>query len=118
MGAFDTINYLLYNKSKKELDNELLVEFDPYLTLKAFSFYGQGTYVNFINDTLNSYSKIFKTEEDRFRFFENVIPKLKKSKFEYIKRPKKEKVEEVKLPVPEFYSQREIDDLKKCGMFD
>jgi hypothetical protein len=109
---FDTINYLLYKKDKNELDNELLEFFDPYMVSRYLSFYDKGSLADYSNDTLNIYSNIFKTKEEQFLFFEQIIPKLKWSKIDYIKRPKKEevKVGKNKSPevIPEFYSKREI----------
>ena len=105
--SFKATNYLLFDQSKKELDNELLEEFNPWMTAKTFSFYDDGSMVDYINDTLNVYGDIFKTKEDQFRFFENIIPKVPKKRITYIKKSKKEKLEN--MPIPEFYSKREID---------
>jgi hypothetical protein len=85
---FDAINYLLHEKNKSELDPDLLQEFNPFFTSKVFSYYDSGKYSGYINDTLNIYSEIFKTKEDKFKFFDAVIPKLKRRKSEYIKKPK------------------------------
>lgn len=106
--SFNTTNYLIFQKDRKELDNELLESFNPYLTMKTFSFYGGGCMINYINDTLNCYGNIFESKEDKFRFFENVIPKQKYKKISYIKSPKFEKMDEPQ-PIPEFYSKRELD---------
>lgn len=107
---FTTVNYLLHEKRKPELDPELLGNFNPFITKKSFSFYNNGQFCNYINDTLNVYSGIFKSREAEFRFFENLIPRLSRRKSEYIKRVKKDPVE---MPsVPEFYSRREIEELE------
>ena len=105
--SFKTTDYLIFKQDKKELDNELIENFNPYLTIKSFSFYDGGKMVDYINDTLNSYGYIFKNKEDQFKFFENIIPKQKYKKINYIKKPKQEKLES--SPIPEFYSKREID---------
>lgn len=107
--SFNTINHLFFEKKKKELDADLLDSFNPYVTMRAF------TMMNpelswYINDSLNSYFNIFDTKDDKFKFFENIIPKQKRRKYDYLKKNKKEKVEE-NSPVPEFYSKREIDIL-------
>ena len=104
--SFKASNYLIFDKPKKELDGELLAEFSPWMTTKTFSFYGDGQLTDYINDTLNRYSDLFKVKEDQFRFFENIIPKQKRKRITYIKKAKKEKVEDI--PIPEFYSKREI----------
>ncbi len=106
---FDAVNYLLYEKNKSDLDHDILQEFNPFITTKVFSFYDSGKYCNYINDTLNVYSGIFKTKEEEFMFFDSVIPKLKRRKSEYIKKSKKDKIGEPDKGIPEFFSKREID---------
>lgn len=108
---FDTLTYLLYRKDKNELDNELLEFFDPYMVSRYLSFYDKGSIADYTNDTLNVYGDILKTKEEKFLFYEQIIPKLKWSKIDYIKKPKKDiKVDKNKQPevIPEFYSKREI----------
>lgn len=106
---FDAINYLLHEKNKKELDPDLIQEFNPYMTTKVFSFYDSGKYCNYINDTLNSYSNLFKTKEEEFIFFDSIIPKLKRRKSEYIKKIKSDKGKVDAQHIPEFLSKRELD---------
>lgn len=112
---FETINYLLYEKNKPELDPDLLQEFNPFITLKAFSYYDSGKYSNFVNDTLNVYSGIFKTKEEEFKFFDAIIPKLKIRRSEYIKKSKVEKIVEDVQHIPEFLSKREIALYEQFG---
>jgi hypothetical protein len=107
---FTTVNYLLHEKRRPGLDPELLENFNPFITTKSFSFYNNGQFCNYINDTLNVYSGIFKSREAEFRFFENLIPRLSRRKSEYIKKGKRDPVEA--SAVPEFYSRREIEALK------
>lgn len=108
---FDTIDYLLFRKNKPELDNELLTGFVPYMVTRYLSFYDKNV-VGYANDTLNRYTGIFKSKEEQFRFHDNIIPKLKRKKIQYIKKPKPAKEKEEK-PIPEFYSKREIEMLTK-----
>lgn len=110
---FDGINYLLFEKNKTELDNEVLAGFVPYMVGRYLSFYDKA-YVEYVNDTLNTYGHIFPVMEDKFRFYDNIIPKLKRKKIEYVKKAKVEKKEE-ELPAPEFYSKREIEMLTSRG---
>ena len=106
---FQTINYLLHEKNKKGLDPELISNFNPFITRKAFSFYNSGTYVNYINDTLNTYDNLFETVEENFKFYDNLIPILPRRKHEYIsKGKKKETKKEEEKQIPEFYSKREL----------
>lgn len=101
--SFDTINYLLFDKRKKELDSNLLNDFNTYLTTRYASFINNGQFVNYINDTLNRYSNIFDTNEDKFKFFNNVIIKTKRHKVDYIKKKKQNKLEELQNSNKEFY---------------
>lgn len=101
-------------EKRRELDNELLANFNPYLTVKSVSFYDDGLYASYVNDTLNTYGHIFKSEEDKFKFFENVIPISKKKRINYLK--KEAKIIDkpaIPAPVPEFYSRKEWDRLTK-----
>lgn len=115
MSFFDTINFLFYDKKSSELDGELLSNFSPYITTRYFSFYEKGEYTHYINDTLNTYGRIFKTNEETFMFYNNTIPKLRRKKINYIKRVKevKEKTNEVPKAIPEFYSSRELEAMDK-----
>jgi hypothetical protein len=105
---FTTVNYLLHEKNKLELDVELLQNFNPFITQKCFSFYDSGKYCNYINDTMNMYWGIFNTREDEFKFYDALIPKLKRRKSEYIKKSKSEDLKEEKVSIPEFLSKREL----------
>ena len=79
---FNAINHILFEK-KGEMTNELLAEFSPYMVTRYLSFY-DGDLLNYANETVNRYSEIFDTDEERFRFFENIIPKLKRKNINYI----------------------------------
>ncbi len=109
--SFKTVDYLIFGKQTQELDAELLAEFSPFLVTKSFSFLNDGVFCDYINDSLNLYGNLFKNKEDQFRFFDNIILKQKKKRINYIKKPKMTKEKEV-IPIPEFYSKREIDLLE------
>ena len=79
---FNSINHILFDK-KGEMTNELLEEFSPYMVTRYLSFYDKDL-LNYANETVNRYSQIFDTDEETFRFFENVIPKLKRKNIKYI----------------------------------
>ena len=85
---FNAINHILFEK-KGEMTNELLEEFSPYMVTRYLSFYDKDL-LNYSNETVNRYSQIFDTDEETFRFFENVIPKLKRKNIKYISK-KREK---------------------------
>lgn len=84
---FNTINHILFDK-KGEMTSELLEEFSPYMVTRYLSFYDNDL-LNYANETVNKYSQIFDTDEERFRFFENVVPKLKRKRINYISKKKK-----------------------------
>ena len=99
--SFNTVNNILFKKDKKtNLDD--LTEFNPFLTMKTFSFYEEGKMVDYINDTLNIYGFVFSNTEDQFNFFNNVIPKLPKKRITYLKRKKNKETDET-IPKNEFY---------------
>lgn len=109
--SFNTINHLLFETKKPQLDVELLENFSPYLTIRSLTMLCPSVdMVSYANETLNTYYNLFSSKEDQFRFFENIIPKSKKKRFSYLKKPKKEDKKEMEM-VPEFYSKREIDNL-------
>lgn len=97
----------MYDKRKDELDPELLEKFNPFLTCKTLSYYNNGEYCNYVNQTLNSYSGILPSREMEFRFYENMIVPMKRRRFDYIKKPKLEKEKE-QLSPPDFFSKREL----------
>lgn len=104
---FDTIKYFLFEEKNQDLDYELVDGFNPFYTTKTLSFFKDGQYAQYINDTLNLYGNIFESKEEQFKFYENIIPKHKrKQRLDYIKRNKSEtEIEEVS---PEFYSKKEL----------
>jgi hypothetical protein len=84
---FNTINHLLFEK-EQEITSELLEEFSPYMTTRYLSFYSPEL-LQYANNTLNKYSQIFETDEEKFLFYQNIIPKLKRKKISYISKKNK-----------------------------
>jgi hypothetical protein len=106
---FKAIDYFLSPVRRKELDNEILEEFSPYMVSRYLTFYDKD-FVEYANDTVNTYGNIFKTKEDQFRFFEQIIPKVKKKRVIYIKKPREEVVQDkIPMAIPEFHSKREME---------
>ena len=105
---FDSINRLLFDK-KKDITSDMLDTFTPYMVNRYFSFYGP-EYVQYINESLNMYSDLFEDDKEKFDYYDNIIPKLRKKKIQYVKRPKDERTKE-EFPVPDFYSKKEIETL-------
>jgi hypothetical protein len=82
------------------------------MVTRYFSFYENGKYIDYINSTINKYQNIFHTKEDEYKFYENVIPKLKKKKINYIKKIKKDKNNQDAIKaIPDFYSRKEWETL-------
>lgn len=109
---FNSINHILFENPSKEIDASCLDDFSPYMVNRYFSFYGEGDYVDYINDTTNTYHSIFNTPEEQYKFFEHIVPKLKKRKINYVKRLKKdEKVDTPVNQIPDFYSRKEWETL-------
>lgn len=104
--SFNATRYLLFEKNRRELDNDLLESFSPWMVAKSVTFCDSGL-VDYVNDTINTYGNVFPTKEDQFTFFDHIIPRLRRQKIDYIKKPKA--VETEKHPVPEFSSRREFD---------
>jgi len=109
---FKAINYLLF-ENRKPLDSEILEEFHPYMVGRYLSMYDK-SFVSYVNETLNVYGKIFDDKEDQLRFYENIVPKLKRKNIDYVKRKKMEtENEEIQNTIPEFSSSREIEEYQK-----
>lgn len=104
MSIFDSVNYLLFDKAK-DVSTDALDSFVPYMVSRYMTFYGDGIYANYVNDTLNRYGSIFTNNEEQFDFYNNIIPKLKRKKIEYVKKTKE--VKEDEQSIPEFYCKRE-----------
>lgn len=113
---FDTINHLLFKKGSEELDSDLMATFVPYMVTRYLSFYDKDCAI-YANETTNQYGASMKTPEAQFKFYDNIIPKLKRKKIEYVKKPKAVKETE-EIPVPEFYSKREIELLTNRGLLN
>jgi len=110
---FNAINHILFEEPSLEIDAEIFSEFSPYMTNRYFSFYNNGDFADYVNETTNRYSNIFDKDEDRYRFFEHIIPKVKRKKINYVKKPKHENVNT--MPIPDFYSKREWLALQKSN---
>jgi hypothetical protein len=112
---FKAINYILFEKSKS-LDSEILEEFQPYMVGRYLSMY-DNSFVPYVNDTLNMYGHLFENNVEQFTFYEQIVPKLKRKKINYIKRKKHENNEEdVINRVPEFLSKREMKEYREYGI--
>ena len=104
MNFFQLQNKLFYSDKRKKaeyLDSEGEQAFVPFLLNRWLSMYSKET-VGFVNETLNKYCGIFDTDKQKtYRFYFNLIPRLKFKRISYVKKIKKDKDK-----------QDEIDTLK------
>jgi hypothetical protein len=115
--SFKTVNYLLFEKQNHELDAELLAEFSPFLVSKSLTFCRGGVFTEFVNNTLNVYGNALPSKEETFKFYDNMIPRQRKTKIDYMKKSKAEKSKEDEQPIPEFYSKREVDMMDELSKY-
>jgi len=104
---FDAIKDLLFYKQAPTAEN--LENFFPSRTLRYASFYSPDV-AQYVNETLNQYGYVLESREDQYKLFSNVLPSLKEK---FIKVPNVEREEKEDVPVPEFYSKREVEMLLK-----
>lgn len=97
----------MFQKPKSELDSDLLESFSPYMVSRYLSFHKNGAFADYCNETLNTYQGIFD-EDDLFKFYDHIIPKTKRCKLQYVKKPAKDTKKEEYKEIPDFYSKREL----------
>jgi len=118
MNFFQILQNLFYKKTQSSnLNVEDLSEFQPYLINRWLSFYDKSM-VNFCNNFLNKNIQLFDDRNQLYKFYINIIPKLRYKKISYIKKKKKEKLKDdelvnnIKLYAKNnFMSQREVNML-------
>lgn len=95
MNFFQLQNKLFYSKKDDAgyLDAEGEEVFVPFLMNRWLSFYDENLAV-FTNETLNKYCGIFEDKQRVYRYYFNLIPRLKFKRVKYIKKVKREKKEE------------------------
>lgn len=95
MNFFDLIRSLLFNKKLRveDVDSESLQHFLPFMINRWLSFYDRNAAV-FTNETLNRFVGLFDDKTDQFNLYNNLIPRFKFKKIEYIKKSKDKKEEE------------------------
>lgn len=100
---FDAINDIFY-KQNNEITNDLLSDFDYYMTTSYLSFYDPfyAEYGNILfNDTLLNAPK--KTQ---YMYMKGMVPNLPKKRINYIKKPAKQKDPD-NFFVPQWKSSKE-----------
>lgn len=90
MNIFDIINGIAFSKNPKlsqQAEDEKI--YQPFLVNRWLSML-DGNSAKIINDTVNRYGHVFNSSE-HYKFLCNVLPKYKKQRINYIKKPSKEK---------------------------
>ena len=94
MTFFDILRILFFFTSKKvEVDQASLQLFQPYMVNRWLSFYDK-TKAIFVNETLNKFTELFDNKEDSFKLYDNLIPKSKFKKIEYVKKQKEKEADQ------------------------
>lgn len=90
MNIFDIIDSIAFSK-KQDLNQQAEDEkiYQPYLVNRWLSML-DGNAAKIINDTVNRYGHVFSSAEHH-RFLSNVLPKYRKQRIQYIKKPSKDK---------------------------
>ena len=98
MNFFQLQNKLFYSKKVKaeDLDAEGEQAFVPFMFNRWLSFYNNDMSV-FTNETLNRFGTIFDDNQQAYRLYYYLIPRLKWKKIKYIKKKKREAEEEENL---------------------
>ena len=94
MNFFQLQNKLFYSKKDKaeDLDAEGEQAFVPFMFNRWLSFYNNDMSV-FTNETFNRFGTIFDDNQQAYRLYYYLIPRLKWKKISYIKKKKKEEQE-------------------------
>lgn len=114
MNFFQLQNKLFYSKKENAgfLDAEGEQSFSPYLLNRWLSFYSDNVTV-FTNESLNKYSTIFEDKQQTYRFYYNLIPRLKFKRISYIKKVKKNKDEDADLDLIAKNKNMSVRELKQ-----
>lgn len=105
MTIFDFLKSILYSKQKIELNCDDESQFNLFMVNRWCSFYSKEIN-NYINETGNRYGSIMQLKQEQYDFLFHIVPQLRFKKIDYIKKTKKESVEEA-IILPEFISNRE-----------
>ena len=92
---FNYIDSILFNKKKLNSLNEGETQFNLYMVNRWCSMYSPHI-AQIVNETTNSKKEVFSLKQDQYNFCFYIFPKVKKTKINYIKKQKTEKIEENK----------------------
>lgn len=95
MTIFDLIRILFFKlKSTEDITDESLQCFSPFMINRWLTFYDKDQAV-LVNETFNKFGAIFNEKDKTFKFYQNLIPRLKFKKISYIKKVKAKKEDEI-----------------------
>lgn len=90
MNIFDIIDGVAFSKKENLVQQaEEKNNYQPYLINRWISMLDSSA-AKIVNDTLNRYGHVFNAD-DQYTFLLKVLPRYKKQRINYIKRPSKEK---------------------------
>lgn len=89
MNIFDIIDGIAFSKKPHTSQVEDEKSYQPFLVNRWLSML-DGSAARIVNETLNRYGHVFNTEE-QYNFLSNVLPKYRKQRINYIKKPSKDK---------------------------
>lgn len=89
MNIFDIIDGIAFSKKQATTQAEDEKSYQPFLVNRWLSML-DGNAAKIVNETMNRYGQVFNTEE-QYNFLLNVLPRYKKQRINYIKKPSKEK---------------------------
>ncbi len=123
MLLFSILKDIIYRKQGNLLSIETENEFQPWLIQRWLSMYSKD-FVKILNNTTNKLYSVIDFKSDWYKLFLIVLPKTYFKKINYIKKNKKDKVENSDDQIISFLSQnyelskREIRDYIRQGNID
>lgn len=114
MAFFDVINDILFHKRGDKLDNvDHYTDFSPFLVNRWCSMYSPNM-CHIINQTMNRYHSLFEDKRLMYKLYLSIVPRVSQRFIRYIKKPKKDPVDEQEDDIPTIargleLSKREIN---------
>ena len=114
MAFFDVINDILFHKRGDKLDNvDHYADFSPFLVNRWCSMYSPNM-CHIINQTMNRYHSLFEDKRLMYKLYLSIVPRVNQRFIRYIKKPKKDPVEDDQDDTPTIargleLSEREIN---------
>lgn len=123
INIFDILNDIITTKKGDlldDVDNE--EQFSPYLICRWLSMYSP-EYAYIINKSVNKYYSVFETKQDWYQYLIKILPKGSPGRIFYIKKQKRDKVDDYDVAVNLLskkyeISKREIQQYIDTGLVD